>query len=129
MAISGAVRSEADLITEVLGKLGAIAVGQPQDPEDTAYVAAMYDSTLRELSAMELCDVADPNNIPGVWFNSLVAILAEACAEKFGVAPDNYTILVQAGLGSPPGTGAAARKLKLINRGRPTYAPLQIDYF
>jgi hypothetical protein len=129
MAISGYVRSEADVITEVLANLGAIAVGQPQDPEDTAFVQAKYDSVLRMISALELGDVADPNNVPGVWFEPIVNILAQECALKFGVAPDDYQRLVQKGLGSPPGTGDAARALKIINRGRPTYAPLQIEYF
>jgi hypothetical protein len=129
MAISGAWRTEADLITEVLANLGAIAVGQPQDPEDTAYVASKYDSTLRELSVLDLVDIPDPNNIPGIYFNCLIDILAQECAMKFGVAPDDYQRLVQKGLGSPPLTGDAARKLKVINRGKPTYAPLHVEYF
>jgi hypothetical protein len=129
MAISGAWRTEADVITEVLANLGAIAVGQPQDPENTAYVASRYDSVLRKIAAMELVDIQDPNNVPGIYFDCLVDILAQECAMKFGVAPDDYARLVAKGLGSPPGTGDAARELKLINRRKPTYAPLQIEYY
>lgn len=129
MATSGAYRTEADLITQVLFRLGALATGQPQDPEDTAAVQTMYDSTLRKLAALDLCFVADPNNIPGHWFNALADIVAQECAEGFGVAPDDYARLTQKGLGSPPGTGDAARELRQMNRGRPTHEPLAIDYF
>lgn len=135
MAIAGRFRSQADLITETLANLGVLAVGQPQDPDDTSYVAAKYDSILRELAALEVAYVADPNNVPGEWFAPLADILAGECATKFGLSADDVQKLKLAGLGLPPpdgqgpGSGAAARALKMITRGRPTYERLRVEYF
>jgi hypothetical protein len=135
MAISGRFRSQADLITEVLANLGVLAVGQNQDPDDTAYVTEKYDSILRELAALEICYVADPNNIPGEWFAPLADIMAGECCTKFGSSSEDFRKLKLAGLGLPPpdgrgpGSGAAALALKAITRGKPTYERLRVEYF
>lgn len=129
MAISGRYRSQADLITETLANLGVLAVGQAQDPDDTAYVTAKYDSILRMLASLEICFVADPNNIPGEWFAPLADIMAGECATKFGSSPEDYTKLKNQGLGIPPGTGAGAMALKAITRGRPTFERQRVEYF
>jgi hypothetical protein len=134
MAVSGRFRSSADLITEVLARLGVLAVGQAQDPEDTAYVNALLDSTFRMLAGLEICFVSDPGSIPGEWFSALADIVAGECATKFGSSPDDFRKLKLAGLGLPPpdgqghGSGAAARSLKAITRGRPTYERLRVEY-
>ncbi len=129
MAIGGRFRSQSDLVTETLANLGVLAVGQPQDPDDTAYVLAKYDSVLRQLAALEIAYVADPNNVPGEWFASLADILAGECATKFGSNPDDYGKLKKQGLGIPPGTGAAAMALKAMTRGKPTGERLRVEYF
>ena len=129
MAVAGRYRNQADLITEVLAKLGVLAAGQAQDPEDTAYVVAMYDSALRMLASLEICYVADPNNVPGEWFSLLADILAGECATKFGSSPEDYDKLVKQGLGQPKGSGAAAMALKAMTRGKPTYERQRVEYF
>ena len=129
MAVAGRFRSQADLITETLANLGVLAVGQSQDPEDTAYVVAKYDSILRELASLEIVYIADPNNVPGEFFAALADILAGECATKFGSSDDDYTKLKQQGMGVPPGSGAAAKALKQMTRGRPTYERLRCEYF
>lgn len=129
MAIGGRFRSQSDLVTETLANLGVLAVGQSQDPEDTNYVLAKYDAILRELAALEICYVADPNSIPAEFFASLADIMAGECATKFGSSPDDYGKLKKQGLGIPPGTGAGAMALKAITRGRPTYERLRVEYF
>jgi hypothetical protein len=129
MAISGRFRSQADLITETLARLGVLAVGQSQDPEDTAYVAALLDSTFRMLAGLEIVFVPDQNNIPGEWFSALADIVAGECATKFGSSPDDYAKLVKQGLGQPKGSGAGAMALKAITRGKPTYERLRVEYF
>ena len=129
MATAGRFRNQGDLITETLARLGVLAVGQAQDPEDTAYVAAMYDATLRSLAALEIAYVPDPNNVPAEFFAHLADIMAGECATKFGVTPDDYAKLKKQGLGIPPGTGAAAMALKAITRGRPTFERLRVEYF
>lgn len=128
MATTGRFRSQTDLVTETLARLGVLAVGQSQDPDDTNYVLAMLDATLRKLAAMEIAYVPDPNGIPAEYFTDLADIMAGECATKFGSSPDDYGKLVKQGLGIPPGTGAAAMSLKAITRGRPTYERLRVEY-
>lgn len=129
MAIAGRFRTSADLITETLANLGVLAVGQAQDPEDTAYVNQKLDGIFRMLASLEICFVADPNAIPGEWFTALADIVAGECATKFGSSPDDYAKLVKQGLGSPKGSGAGAMALKAITRGKPTYERLRVEYF
>jgi hypothetical protein len=129
MAIGGRFRSQADLVTETLANLGVLAVGQSQDPEDTAYVLQKYDAILRQLAALEIAYIPDPNNVPAEYFASLADIMAGECATKFGSSPEDYDKLKKQGLGIPPGTGAAAMALKAINRGRPTFERLRVEYF
>lgn len=129
MAIGGRYRSQSDLITEALANLGVLAPGQAIDVEDQNYVAEKYDSILRMLASLEICFVADPNNIPGEWFAPLADIVAGECATKFGSNTEDYQRLKQQGLGIPPGTGAGAMALKAITRGRPTYERLRVEYF
>lgn len=128
MATSGRYRTSSDLITEALANLGVLAPGQSTDPEDTAYVSEKLDPIFRMLAALEICYVADANNIPGEWFAPLADIVAGECATKFGLSADDYAKLKQAGLGAEPGTGAAAKALKEMLRGRATYEPLRVQY-
>jgi len=122
-------RTQDDLINEALANLGVLSPGQPVDIEDYNYVLEKCDSVFRKLAALEICYVSDPNHIPGAWFSDLADILAGEVATKFGSNPDHYTMLIQRGLGVPPGNGSAALSLKQMLRGRPTYEPLQADYF
>jgi len=124
----GAFRTSAELVTKVLANLGVLAVGQSIDPEDAAAIQSEIDPLLRKLNALEIVNVPDPDNIPGAFFSDLADILAGECATKFGANPDHYTVLIQRGLGAPPGAGVAALSLKQITRGRPTYEILQTDY-
>jgi hypothetical protein len=128
--MAGRFRTSADLITEALANLGVLAPGQAQDPDDTAYVSEKLDSIFRMLADLEICVIADSNNIPGQWFAPLADIVAGECATKFGSSPDDFQKLKQQGLGlSPVGSGAAAMALKAMTRGRPTYEPLRVHYF
>ena len=105
-----------------------LAVGQAQDPEDTAYVQAKLDSIFRMLAGLEVCFVADANNIPGEWFSPLADIVAGECAPKFGISDSDYDKLGKQGLGQPKGSGAGAMALKAITRGKPTYERARVEY-
>lgn len=129
MAIGGRYRTSADLAMQALGELGVLAPGQSIDVEDSSLITNNLDSIFRKLAALEICYVPDPNNIPGEWFFSLAKIVASQCAQLFGVGMEDYQKLTQEGLGNPPGTGAAAKALKEMRRGRPTYEPLRVSYF
>lgn len=125
-------RTSNDLIVEVLAKIGVLVAGQPPNPEDFAYVSELLDSLFRKLAALGICYVPDPNNIYGVWFSDLADIVAGECATKFGVANDDYVKLLNKGLGGAQGVdvgfGAAAKSLREINRGRPTYEVLTSEF-
>lgn len=129
MAINSPYRTSSDLILEALSVLGIIAAGQPVDPEDFAWVNEKLDSIRRKLAAAEIVNVPDINNIPGAWFSDLADIVAGECASKFGLVGQELMDKVNAGLGGAGnveiGAGIAAKSLKIITRGRPTYEPLR----
>lgn len=128
MAIAGRFRNQADLVTAILARLGVLAPGQAQDPEDTAYVTAEIDSIFRMLNDLDIVALPDSNNIPGQWFAPLADILAGECATKFGSSPDDFAKLKKQGLGEPAGSGSAAMALKAMTRGRPTGEQLRVHY-
>ncbi|MDR3487094.1 MAG: hypothetical protein P4M05_19580 [Bradyrhizobium sp.] len=127
--VTSPTRTYSDLISKVLGNIGVLAAGQPIDPEDFSTVNNNLDSIFRKIAALEICAIPDPNNIPGEWFMDLADIVAGEVCTQFGVPPDEYVKLVNKGLGGAAGidvgAGTAAKSLKIINRGRPTYEPLR----
>jgi hypothetical protein len=133
MAINSPFRSSADLVTEALASLGVLAAGQPIDPEDFNWVNEKLDSIFRKLGGLEVVYVADADNIPGAWFSDLADIVAGECASKFGLVGQEFIDKVNKGLGGAAGVeigaGTAAKSLKIMNRGRPTYEPLRIMNF
>jgi hypothetical protein len=125
----GGYRTQSDLVVEALSSLGVVAVGQAPNVEDVAYVADSVDGVLRMLAALDICYIADPDNIPGAMFEPLANILAGEVVNKFGLSSDDFAKAMTRGLGHPPGTGDGAMALKQMNRGRPTYEPLRAFYF
>jgi len=125
-------RTSRDLVLEALANLGVLVAGQNPDVEDYNYVNEKLDSIFQKLNALEICLVPDPDNIPGLWFSDLAAIVAGETAMKFGVTPDDFIKIVNAGLGGVQGidvgSGAAAKSLRQMNRGRPTGEVL-ISYY
>jgi hypothetical protein len=126
-------RTSIDLINESLANLGVVASGQPVDPEDFNFVQEKLDSIFRKLAGLEIVYVSDPDNIPGSWFSDLADIVAGECATKFGSNPDHYTVLVNKGLGGvgnvEVGAGTAAKSLKIMTRGKPTYERFRGEFF
>ena len=118
-----------DLVLEALANLGVFAAGQTVSPEDYNYVNDRIDAIFRKLAALEICYVPDFENIPGEWFIDLAAIVAGECAVKFGASADYIGVLIQSGLGTPPGSGTAALSLKQMLRGRPTGEPKRTESF
>jgi hypothetical protein len=118
-----------DLVLEALANLGVFAAGQTVSPEDYNYVNDRIDAIFRKLAALEICYVPDFENIPGEWFIDLAAIVAGECAVKFGASADYIGVLIQSGLGTPPGSGTAALSLKQMLRGRPTGEPQRTESF
>lgn len=114
---------------EALANMGVLSAGNPVDVEDFSSVNEKLDSIFRKLAALEICYVADANNIPGAWFADLADIVAGECATKFGFVGEALAALVNKGLGGEGnieiGAGTAAKSLKIMTRGRPTYEPLR----
>jgi hypothetical protein len=128
----GQYRTQADLIVAVLGRLGVLAAGQPVDAEDVTNVSTELDGIFRKLSALEIVTIQDPLNIPGVYFVDLADIIAGEVCTKFGAKAEDYVMLLKKGLGGVEGidvgSGAAAKSLRQITRGRPTYETLRTHY-
>lgn len=133
MTTNSPYRSSSDLVTEALANLGVLSAGQPVDPEDFNWVNEKLDSIYRKLAGLEVCYVPDPNNIPGSWFSDLADIVAGECASKFGLVGQEFMDKVNKGLGGAGnveiGAGTAAKSLKIMSRGKPTYEPLRIMNF
>lgn len=129
MAPTSPFRTSSDLVLEALKNLGVLSVGNPVDPEDFNYVNEKLDSIFRKVAAIEICYVPDPDNIPGAMFSDLADIVAGECATKFGLKGQELTDMINKGLGGAAGVdigaGTAAKSLKIMQRGRPTYEALR----
>lgn len=126
-------RSSSDLIVKVLDNLGVLAVGQPVDPEDVAKVSKNLDSLIRKLGGLEIVYVSDRDNIPGEWFADLADIIAGEVATSFGLTGQPLADMINKGLGGVGGieigAGTAAKSLKIMTRGKPTYERARTEYF
>ena len=126
-------RTSNDLVVAALANLGVLVAGQQPDVEDFNYVNVELDGIFRKLNALDICDVPDPGQIPAVWFRDLADIVAGECCTKFGQSAEEYVKLINKGLGGVQGvdvgSGAAAKSLRQINRGRPTGETLVSTYF
>lgn len=118
---------------EVLKRTNVLAVGQAVDPEDFALVNDSLESIFRKLAALEIVYVGDRDNIPAAWFADLADIVAGESASNLGISGQDLADLVNKGLGGlggiDVGAGAAAKSLKIINRGRPTYETFRMQCF
>src|SRR3974390_1596939 len=134
------LRTANDLVEEALANLGVKAAGQATDPEDFNYVNEKLDAIFRKLDALEIVSLPDPSQvggnvafIPAAYFSDLADIVAGECATKFGETPDVYQLLIMRGLGGVQGIdvgfGAAAKSLRAIVRGKPTFEVLRTEYF
>lgn len=134
MPSTGPFRTQNDLITRVLDIVGVLSVGQSIDPEDYAKVANNLDTWARKLAADEIVTIPDVNAIPSVVFEDVAAIMAGLVAPSFGITGQDLADLVGNGLGgnpsgAQPGSGTAAKSLKLMLRARPTYEVLRSEFF
>jgi hypothetical protein len=114
-------RTRNELINEILENIGVLAAGQTANVEDTTRVQELLPSVQPMLMAMEIGYIPDFDAIPEHSFIPLAAICAYICRIKFGVSGDD-----EAALEKLFSQGVTA--LKVIYRGKPTYAPLQTDY-
>jgi hypothetical protein len=135
MATNSPYRTSSDLITLVLQRTGLLSSGSPQDNDDTTNVQSQLDPIFRKLAALEIVFIADPDNIPGAFLSDLADIVAGECASALGIGDGELPGLVNKGLGGAAGTqveigaGTAAKSLKIMTRGKPTYEIQRIQNF
>lgn len=126
-------RTRQELVLEALKNLGIASTGQPIDPEDYSSVNEKLVPTLRLCQALEIVYIPDPDSIPAVYFSPLADILAGECATKSGVSLDDFNVLTNKGLGGANGIelgqGIAAKALRTMNRGRPTFEVVTSEFF
>lgn len=130
--MAGNWRSQQDVVNGALARIGVLVAGQAADPSDFNYVNEEITSIFFKLKSLSICAIPDAQNIPAQWYNDLCDIVAGECATKFGVDNETFVKLKNAGLGGVQGVdvgfGAAAKSLREINRGRPTFEVLQTLY-
>jgi hypothetical protein len=133
MAATSPFRSADEVVLAVLKRTNVLAVGQPVDPEDYALVNDNLEAIYRKIAALEIVYVSDRDNIPAEWFSDLVDIIAGECGSDLGISGQDLSDLVAKGLGGlggiDVGAGAAAKSLKMICRGRPTYEIFRMTTF
>lgn len=126
-------RSSSDLVLEVLKRTNVLAVGQAVDPEDFTLVNDGLEAIFRKLAGLEIVYVGDRDNIPGQWFSDLADIVAGESGPALGISGQDLADLVTKGLGGiggvDVGAGAAAKSLKIICRGKPTYEIFRMTTF
>lgn len=131
--MASAYRSSSDLVLEVLKRTSVLAVGQAVDPEDFALVNDGLEAIFRKLAGLEIVYVADRDNIPAGWFSDLADIVAGESGPSLGISGQDLADLVTKGLGGlggvDIGAGAAAKSLKIICRGKPTYETFRMTTF
>lgn len=116
-----ATRTQAELIVETLGALGALPAGQTAEIEDVAAVSELLPSVRAMLASLEIAYIASFDTIPEEAFLPLAVACAWVCKTKFGTNGDDLQAL------SASWT-EAAKNLKIIYRGKPTYKTLQTEF-
>jgi hypothetical protein len=133
MSTTSPYRTSAELITLVLQRAGLLSSGSPQDNDDTTNVQSQLDAIFRKLAGLEIVFIPDPDNIPGAFFSDLADIVAGECASSLGVGDGELPNLINKGLGGMGnveiGAGTAAKSLKIMSRGKPTYEIQRIQNF
>src|ERR1017187_1230287 len=114
-------KTQEDLVNEILENIGVLAAGQTAQIEDTRRVAELLPSVQKILSAQEIAYIGDFNAIDEAVFIPLAAVAAYLCRGKFGVSGDDEMALEKL-------YTQGVVSLKIIFRGRPTYATLRTGY-
>lgn len=114
-------KTNAELVDAVLENLGVLAEGQTSEPEQTSRIQGRLPSILATLRSTEVFYLGNADAIPEDAFNALSDVVAYACHNSFGVTGEELQALKIADT-------EARVALKTIQRGRPTYQPLQTEY-
>lgn len=117
------MKTQAQLFTRALTKVGAVGSGETASSEDVAIAQIVIGPLLDELAALQVLYIpigsdTSVEEIPNEYFEGLATLLAADIGPDFGMAV----------------VGDAARQdlmkpLRRIAAQRPTYETLQATYF
>lgn len=77
--------TEDDLAEMTLGALGVLAAGQTPSAEDVALIKARLGKAIPQWVVREIVYVANSDEIPDEWSLPLAKMMADICAEEFGI--------------------------------------------
>lgn len=107
-----------DLINEVaFSKLRIAGTGQALEAEYQDEIDRKIDPLIMQLSADDICYVANLASIPSEWFDGIASLLANLCAPLAGKPFD------------PNAKDYHEKGLRRLTSTRPTYEPQSQDYF
>lgn len=116
-----ATYTRAQLINEALVALGVAAANQTPQIDEIERIDTAIPGIIQTARDAEIFYIGDVDNISEGQFKPLADYVAWECHNKFGVTGDDLQNLLTA-------RNEAVLKLKVMARGRPTYAPLKNDF-
>ena len=114
--------SKSDFIATVLENLGVLAGGQTVSAEDRDVIERRMSSVFAQLSAEDLIDVADEENIDSAAALSLADIVTMNCVTPYGITGQKLMELAAA-------ESAARERIKLMTREKPHRDTLSVPRF
>lgn len=115
-------KSRDQLVARALVVLGIGSVGQPASAEDVQAVDDQVDPFLAWLGARHDLVVQDDEAIEDAWFLPLGDMLAKRMLDEFSIGLEEAQRIEALDT-------AALADLKIIARDKPTYEPLDTEYF
>jgi hypothetical protein len=111
------VKTRNDLKTEAFGILVGLDPAQTPEAEDLATIDTYVDPLLAQLDRDEIVHIPDANEIPVEFFLPLVRLLANNAGPRFGQPMSEQVKM------------ADERTLRILAASRPTYEPMEGQYF
>ncbi len=117
------MKTQTELFTRALVKIGAVGSGQVASAEDVAIASGALEPLLEELRALQVANVVistdtSAEEIPDELYQGISTLLAMDIAAEFGLpAP------------SDDARQNAMNVIRRITATRPSYETLQVDYF
>jgi hypothetical protein len=114
-----------DLIDSVLAEMSLVASGQAAAPEDVSQVDRAIEPAVARYQALEIVGDFDFDNVPDEFLTPVSILIADTLLDQYGIPR---------GLEADPSAWNAKIKratdeMRVMRAMRPTYAPLQVNYF
>lgn len=106
-----------ELIREAADKLNIVGTGQPLEADYATRIDRNVDPLLMQLASDSICEVANDDQIPSEWFDSIAGLLANICASVGGKNFDPAIKQFYEGM------------LKRVTSSGPSYNVAEAEYF